>query len=151
MSVPENPIRAARRDLRLTQKALSDQLLVTPQTILMLEQGLFNSVPTEIATELGVSNIEYKRWVINLRRYNSPKFHYARTNEGWVTFRLSVSNSFRGFCRMLVFQPSILREYELSRQRNRQLLSEALIDVGIRDDSLHQLGLVTRLELSHAS
>jgi hypothetical protein len=117
----------------------------------MLEQGLFNSVPIEIATELGVSNIEYKRWVIHMRHYNSRHFNYARTNEGWVTFRLSVSPSFRGFCRMLVFQPSILREYELSRQRNRQLLSEALIDVGIRDDSLNQLGLVTRKELANAA
>jgi len=147
----ENPIRRVRRDLRLTQKDLSDRLLVTPQTVLMLEQGLFNSVPQEIAIELGVSNRDYHQWVIQQRRINSSKFHYARTNEGWVTFRLSVSPSFRGFCRMLVFQPSILREYELQRQRNRQLLSEALIDVGIRDDSLRALGLVTRSELANAA
>jgi len=146
-TLTENPIRSVRRDLKLTQSQLADHFAVTPQTILMLEQGLFNSIPEHMARELGVSPREYQQWVKQSRDLNHVYFMNANTDHGWNTFRLSVHASFRGFCRRLVFQPSILREFELSRQRNRQILSEALIQVRLSDEALLQLNLFTREDL----
>jgi len=146
-TLTENPVRSVRRDLKLTQSQLASHFDVTPQTILMLEQGLFNSIPEQISRILGVSNKEYQQWVRDSRHLNSVYFDHAATDHGWQVFRLSVHASFRGFCRRLVFQPSILREFELSRQRNRQILSEALIQVHLSDEALLQLNLFTREDL----
>jgi hypothetical protein len=117
----------------------------------MLEQGLFNSVPIDIAREMSIDPREYREWVRQSRLLNSSFFDGAVTDRGWKTFRDSVHHSFRGFCRKLVFQPSILREYELARQRNRQILSEALIEVRLSDQSLRELKLTTREEIANAS
>jgi DNA-binding XRE family transcriptional regulator len=140
-----NPIRSARLDLRLTQAELAHQLNVTPQSVLMLEQGLFSKLPDRIALELGVSQQDYQDW-IKIQRYNNAgHFDQATTTKGWLEFRWSITgHSFRGFCRVLYFQPSILREHERYRQRNVQVLSEALIDAQLSDVALGDLNLFTR-------
>jgi DNA-binding XRE family transcriptional regulator len=133
-----NPIRRARDSYGLTQKALADLLGVTPQVVINAEAGLFNSVPDSFLSVLHVTQESYKEWVYQKRRENSVYFEAAVTHMGWAVFKTSVSNTNRGFCRCLVFQPSILREYE-KYKRSKPLLAEALSDVGLDTSQLKEL------------
>lgn len=48
----------------------------------------------------------------------------------WVKFRNSVNDRFRGFCRALVFQPSMLQEFE-KYNRHSEAVVNALIECGV--------------------
>jgi hypothetical protein len=133
-----NPLTEARKRRNLTQQKLADDLGVTVQVITNAEAGLFNSIPSALSGYLQVPQHEYVAWVIAQRAQNTKYFQNARTNLGWQVFKDQVSQSNRGFCRRLVFQPSILREYE-QHKRSKPLLKQALSEVGLSPESLREL------------
>jgi hypothetical protein len=133
-----NPLTLARKSLNLTQQRLADDLGVTVQVITNAEAGLFNSVPSALSGYLHVPQEHYLEWVTAQRHQNEKYFQNARTNLGWKVFKEQVSQSNRGFCRRLVFQPSILREYE-QHKRSKPLLAQALSEVGLSPISLREL------------
>lgn len=143
----KNPIKVARLANKLTQHELASYLHITDQVIVNVEQGLLQSLPQTIEVLLEVPQSAYNWWVIEERKRNEPFFRHATVRQDlavtdrWVPFRLSVSRSFRGFCRKAVLQPSILRDFELYRQRSRSPIRAALSGVGLSEATLSELGL----------
>jgi hypothetical protein len=137
-TVTVNPVKRARVSYSMTQKDLSELLHVTTQVVISAEAGLFNSLPEGFIEVLHVTQDSYQEWVYQERRQNRPYFETAVTHLGWAVFKESVSNTNRGFCRRLVFQPSILREYE-HYKRSKPLLAAALVDVGLDRGQLSEL------------
>lgn len=137
-----NPIKYERTLRSLTQANLAAQAHVTPQVVLNAEQGLYQSLPLSILLTLDLDPDEYRSWVTAQRFRNQHQFdRRVIRSRDWLTFRLSVSPSFRGFCRLLVYQLSLLRDFELHKQRNNASLSEALSQVGLTNDELRTLGI----------
>jgi DNA-binding XRE family transcriptional regulator len=143
-----NPIRHCRDSLQFTQHDLAQTLGYTDQVITNLESGLMQSLPQPLSDYLEIPQSHYLIWVRWKRGQNERYFRNAtirtdleRVSSRWLPFRESVSASFRGFCRRAVLQPSILRDFELHRQRNRYVISEALADCRVGNESLRDLGL----------
>ena len=125
-----NPYKAARLEHNLTQNGLARIASITPSVVSNVEVGLFHTPPISLTQVFEDDSLpdKYLFWVHRQRIENQPLFHYSNIGNGWHPFRLSVNESFRGFCRHLVFQPSILQEFE-KFNRNRALLSAALMEV----------------------
>lgn len=147
-----NPYKSARLELGLTQLSLARECSVTTQVIGNLEVGLYYKPPVSVDSVFNDKGYylsdRYKVWVRNERGLNSLKLTQALNqpddaylNWDWVTFRTSITQSFRGFCRIIVFQPSMLREYEL-QGINRGALNIALKQTGVDRD--HRTALLYR-------
>lgn len=107
---------------------------------------------------------DYDQWVIEERGRNRRFFLSVDEQDkgpsdiiwdkSWVIFRESVTGSFRGFCRILVFQPSMMQEFE-KYNRHSNSVETALIECGIEPPvakSLISLPKKTRVEnVSYAS
>lgn len=143
----QNPYRRIRKQRNLTQKELALSAGVTPQVITNLESGLFYKPPVSVTNVITLYDgalseqelhLQYYLWVRELRSANGIVFQRGNLNQGWVNFRLSVHKTFRGFCRQLVYQPSMLQEFE-ERNLNRPSLIEALRQVGLPDYMIGRL------------
>jgi len=125
-----NPYKQARLDNNYTQKELATELGITPQSVLMAEQGLFNHPPVSI-TEAFPGRVEaYYEWRTNQRYQHSKDWNLNYKAQRWLDFRQSISPSFKGFCVQLCFQPSLLREFE-NHHYSRDLLLTALSEANI--------------------
>jgi len=156
-----NPYTLARKELSLTQSELATLANVSTQVVTNLERGLFYKPPSNVVHAIHQAykdrdpyqswNVQraaqtYTLWVTEERKSHSDKFpalaHDCLTDESntlinlwdWVDFRHLVSPSFRGFCRALVFQPSMLAEWE-DRGLNKDAVRRALREVGYTEDS----------------
>lgn len=124
----------------MTQKDLALEAGVTPQVITNLESGLYYKPPVSVTRTILVNahtglseeelTLEYYLWVEELRESHSLLFQRSDLHHSWLAFRLSVAGTFRGFCRQLVYQPSMLSEFE-ERNLNKPSLTEALRMVGL--------------------
>lgn len=128
-----NPYRAARLDNNYTQRELAYELGVTPQTVLMVEQGLFNRPPASITIAFPNREAAYAEWRTNQRHINSQHWDINYKAQLWRDFRESISPSFKGFCVQLCFQPSLLREFE-QHHYSRDLLLTALSEANINSE-----------------
>ena len=144
----QNPVRYMRNRHSLTQHDLAQSLGYTDQVITNIESGLMQSLPQALAEKLDIPTSHYTLWVISERARHEKYFRNGLIRQDltslsarWLPFRKSISASFRGFCRRAVLQPSILRDFELHRQRNRHIISQALSECGVQSDSLSALGL----------
>jgi transcriptional regulator with XRE-family HTH domain len=126
----ENPYRQARINANMTQKEVASTIGVTPQTVLMVEQGLFNVPPTAIESIFPNRRDSYIEWRTHTRYHHSQQWEPNYKSQAWLDFRQSISPSFKGFCVQLCFQPSLLREFE-TKWYSRDLLIEALLEANI--------------------
>lgn len=134
-----NPYKACRIQENRTQQEVATLCDITVQVVTNLESGLYYKPPPSIAALFNLSPNLYTEWVKEERIANSHYFDYADTHNGWRQFRLSVNpTSFRGFCRHLVFQPSMLAEFE-KYHRNSAALVEALRQVGITIEAVGRI------------
>jgi transcriptional regulator with XRE-family HTH domain len=143
-----NPFRLIRDQLGITQKTMSERSGVTIQVVTNLECGLYHKPPIAITTYLEsidpdntMLELDYYKWVKDTRSDNSELFQSYLTPNimespdsyngwSWLSFRLTITPSFRGFCRLLVYQPSMLQEYE-AIGNNRGAVNRALSGVGV--------------------
>lgn len=130
MNLMLNPYKQARIDSNYTQKELATELGVTPQTILMAEQALFNHPPTSIDQAFPGRIAAYYEWRTQTRYLHSTTWSLNYKAQRWLDFRQSISPSFKGFCVQLCFQPSLLREFE-NHHYSRDLLLTALSEANI--------------------
>jgi DNA-binding XRE family transcriptional regulator len=146
---PINPYQIVRKRLHLTQAGLAHQAKVTTQVVTNLESGLFFKPPARVTqtliqlTQASEPNLiptlaQYHQYQTELRYWN---FHcVAPVGFGWLAtipsqldpseikfedFMRGIHPSFRGFCRLIVYQPSMLQEY-IERGLNRRRLMAAL-------------------------
>jgi hypothetical protein len=125
-----NPYKQARLDANYTQKELATELGVTPQSILMAEQALFNHPPASIDQAFPGRVAAYYEWRSQARFEHSKDWTLNYKAQKWLDFRQSISPSFKGFCVQLCFQPSLLREFE-NHHYSRDLLLTALSEANI--------------------
>ena len=153
-----NPlVRLRQEDGHMTQAELAHRLSITEQSVRLMEHGLFQRIPDRITTLTNITNEQYQAWVTQQRHHNynhfipaTQAFLYARDNNmlpksmgaRWVPYRKTVTSSERGFCRLALIQPSILRDFELHRSRNRYSISQALSECGVPNSVLAELGLL---------
>ena len=128
----DNPLKTLRQRVELTQAELAGQAGVTRQVVVLAEQGLYHRPPAKVLEALtasclragidcggvkssGLITANYLVWVDQKRSSNSHLFSEIDT-------RLAKGNKFKyikghfksnlDFCRALVYQPSLIREFE---------------------------------------
>ena len=153
-----SPIKEFRERTHLTQNELAQELGITRQVITNLERGLLSSIPHELSLYTGIDNQTYNQYITNQRLQNSKFFHtpellsffssplpsnYRQNKDRWYTFKYTVrpDKSHRGFCRLLVYQPSLLALYE-SRNQCKPSLIAALRQVLLSDYEISKTGIV---------
>lgn len=147
----ENPLKALRQRVGLTQAELAGQAGVTRQVVVLAEQGLYHRPPAKVLEALtaaclragidvggvrssGLITANYLVWVDQKRAANAGLF-------GQIDLRLCKSSdkfayikshfpSNLAFCRALVYQPSLVREFEKKKTGVAGIYS-ALSAVGI--------------------
>lgn len=140
-----NPVKRWRLNEHITQADLAWDLNVTRQVITNLESGLYLSLPIAVIHYTGITQNEYQHWIHYQRGNNARYFNNTRNvivDRGWLAFKWSVrpDRSDRGFCRLLLFQPSVLRLYELHGMCKGKLRS-ALLDVGMPSTAISSVVL----------
>jgi transcriptional regulator with XRE-family HTH domain len=144
----------------LTQNELAEELGITRQVITNLERGLLSSIPHELSLYTGIDNQTYNQYITNQRHENAKHFHtpellsffssplpplYRTNKDRWFDFKYTVrpDKSHRGFCRLLVYQPSLLALYETKNQCKPSLI-QALRQVRLSDYEISQTGIVLK-------
>jgi DNA-binding XRE family transcriptional regulator len=118
----KNPIKIKREQLQLTQGELASAAGITRQVVVLSEQGLYKSPPESLLrvlcrmdfTSQAVLTANYASWVTSQRWLHRDRF--MRVGPGQVTWS-ALKNQVAGksqqaFCRELVYQPSLVREFE---------------------------------------
>ena len=133
----QNPYREQRLNNNQTQRELARILNITQQSVLMLEQGLFNNVPQSYLNYYPNINPEhYVIWRTSQREMSTWARDANYDSVRWLEFRESIVPSFKGFCVKLYFQPSLLREFEkkwFSRDLLITALSESNVPLGFAE------------------
>jgi transcriptional regulator with XRE-family HTH domain len=162
----ENPIRAARRSLNLTQRSLAEQAGISPTAVLRYEQGLYEEISDKIYRTLleyeplDVSIVDlpayYRAWRTH-HQYEASKYFnplpalaVLSDEHPFVTFRRSITTRAVGkdsrisFCILLAIHPSVVLDYEAGKQEHMpNLIQQALANAGVSAryiNSLDQLG-----------
>ncbi len=120
-----NPVKAARTQAGLTQAELAEKAQVTRQVVVLTEQGLYKQPPESVIrvlcrldfTSHAVLLANYAGWVESQRYSHQHLFRPVdlRITPGdrWAALKSQVAGkSQQGFCRALVYQPSLVREFE---------------------------------------
>jgi len=144
----ENPLKQLRCRLRLTQQELAAEAQVTRQVVVLSEQGLYAQPPARLLgaisraslsddwTSEGVLTASYKCWIEAKREANQYLFKYvdlsiAKPGKRFSTLKNQVSGTNNlAFCKALVYQPSLIREFE-KKKTGAQSLFRALAQVGV--------------------
>jgi transcriptional regulator with XRE-family HTH domain len=153
-----NPLKEFREHEQITQSDLANEAGVTRQIITNLEKGLLSQLPSRLSAITHIPQQDYLDWVSSQRLKNQ---HYFRTPEvrallsnhpllswrldknRWLSFKWTVqpNRSHRGFCRRLVYQPSLLTLYETKNQCKPSLI-QALKEVGLSLREIEATGIV---------
>lgn len=157
----ENPLKALREILDLTQQELAASAQVTRQVVVLNEQGLYARPSPKLLGELSRRSLRrgyfqdlvtppdeitvesilfanYMTWVNDKRASNRHLFCRVDLSLSKPGHRFStLKNQVAGtnnlqFCRALVYQPSLVREFEKKRSGSQSLFS-ALREVGVSD------------------
>lgn len=145
-----NPVKFHRLAQHLTQDQLARRSGVTRQVVTLAEQGLYNSLPSSLVETLTTDQdqlhlrAEYLTWV-NQKRYENQYLFYkvdlslAKQNHEWSTLKNQVAGrSQQAFCRALVYQASLIREFE-KFGRGWNNICSALVEVGVSPSDINKL------------
>lgn len=158
-----NPIKELRKKHNLTQRALAEQAGISPTALLRYEQGLYEEISEKIVDALyGIDDdaallrVQYRWWrqdhQLEAAKYFKPLPHLVVIGDEhpFVTFRRSITTRAVGkdsrisFCILLAIHPSVVLDYEASKQEHMpNLIQVALTAAGVPEhyiNSLDQLG-----------
>ena len=124
-----NPLKAKRQQVGLSQAELAAAASVTRQVVVLAEQGLYKQPPPSLMRALcrmdfssqAVLLAEYAGWVENQRFAHAHLFRDVdlrlAANDRWDALKSQVLNALgtrskQAFCRALVYQPSLIKEFE---------------------------------------
>jgi transcriptional regulator with XRE-family HTH domain len=129
----ENPLKTLRQRVGMTQAELAAQAGVTRQVVLLSEQGLLHRPSAKVLQALtaaclragidvggvnssGLITANYLVWVDQKRVSNSHLFSHVdlrlcKSHDKFAYVK-SHFDSNMAFCRALVYQPSLVREFE---------------------------------------
>ena len=121
----KNPIKLKREQLQLTQLELADKAQVTRQVVVLCEQGLYRVPPEGLCrvlcrmdfTSQAILLANYACWVNHQRASHAHLFSKVDLRisgaDRWAALKNQVAGkSQQGFCKALVYQPSLIREFE---------------------------------------
>jgi len=165
-NIPENPLRELRVELALTQEQTAQIAGVTRQVVLGAEQGLYavppRSLVDALTTLIGgtgrpddllrqIIEDKYYDWVSKKRAANRKYFAgvdlsgpgILNKKQAWEHLKLKVAGtgsgySTRMFCIRLVYQQSLIREFE-KYGRGRAGIYRALTECGLGAEQLGYL------------
>jgi DNA-binding XRE family transcriptional regulator len=159
----ENPIKRLRVQLRLTQTELAVKAQVTRQVVVLSEQGLYAHPPAKVVAAVSRASLtddwtaesvlvaNYMSWINQKRADNRHLFckvdlSIAKLGHRFSTLKDQVAGKNNlAFCRALVYQPSLVREFEKKRTGSQSLFG-ALKEVGVTDRDRELLTMDLRLE-----
>lgn len=146
-----NPVRNYRELNGLSQAELASKCNCTPQVILLVEQGVYTTLPPIIKRVTHSTDAEYHDFQVETRRTNRAIFEEAALTfdpngppvaaHPHIGFRLLCTDSFIGYCKMLAIAPQIVRNYErrLSNRHLHPLIKQYLKDAGLSEALLGDL------------
>lgn len=147
----QNPIKVKRHELQLTQNELAEKAGVTRQVVVLSEQGMYKVPPESLLRTLcrmdftahAVLLANYACWVTNQRFAHRDLFMRVDLRlagkDKWAYLKHQVAGkSQQGFCRALVYQPSLIREYEKFGRGSAGVFA-ALRECGLEGNQLEQL------------
>lgn len=121
----KNPIKDKREQANLTQQELAARAGVTRQVITLCEQGLYKTPPEGVLRTLcrmdftahSILLANYACWVNQQRANHAHLFSRVdlriTKSDRWSALKNQVAGkSQQGFCKALVYQPSLVREFE---------------------------------------
>lgn len=154
----ENPLKTLRQRVGLTQQEVATQAGVTRQVVVLAEQGLYHRPPARVLQTLtaaclragidvggtkssGLITANYLVWVDQKRTCNSHLFQnidlrLAPVGRDKFDYIKKQFASNMEFCRALVYQPSLVREFEKKRTGVAGIYA-ALRAVGIDPNELN--------------
>ena len=146
----DNPLKSLRERLKLTQAEVAAKAQVTRQVVVLSEQGLYSRPPASVLAALSRASLSddymqealmlaaYIAWV-NEKRFNNRHFFckvdlsIAKPGHRFSTLKNQVAGTNNlAFCRCLVYQPSLVREFERKKTGAGSIFS-ALKEVGVSD------------------
>lgn len=132
----ENPLKTLRQRVGLTQAEVAAQAGVTRQVVVLAEQGLYHRPPAKVVAALtaaclragidvggvrssGLITANYLVWVDAKRSSNSFRFQdidlrLCKSSDKFAYIKGHFKSNL-DFCRALVYQPSLVREFEKKR------------------------------------
>ena len=138
-SMADNPFRRRRLVTGMSQKELALRAGVSSACVTDTEVGLYRKPPKNLLRALSDSEegeltleLMYYTWVTEIRASNKVLFSEIPV-QTFTHFINATGSSFRGFCRNLVVQRSLLQDY-VKHERNWPYLSHCLYQVGLSED-----------------
>lgn len=152
----ENPIKRLRQRVGMTQAELAGQAGVTRQVVVLSEQGLLHRPSPKVLEALTAACLragidfhhtngqalitaEYLLWVDAKRSENKHQFNkidlrLCKSSDKFAYIKSHFDGNM-AFCRALVYQPSLVREFEKKRTGVAGIYS-ALRAVGVDPNEL---------------
>lgn len=143
----KNPIQVRREQLGMTQHVLHAVADCSFHTVQRVEQGLMPKVPYTIFDRLYGANFSYDGvneryddWKVSTRKANRKYLDYCIENPelwfSWLDFRLLISESKAGFCKLYCIHPHVLDHFEApdkvdKRTRLAPLIAKSFFDAGL--------------------
>ena len=121
-----NPVTKFREDRNLSLAEMAELAGVTEQVIRNAEHGLFNHLPPSIERGMvkvagksaRLARLDYDEWLVGqleLSKVELPRIDSVKT---FVRWRMAVSDTVLGFCKLLKVQPTIVQNYEYGKTKN---------------------------------
>lgn len=146
-----NPLKEQRELLGLTQEELADRCMISRDSVVKYEAGLLTNPSWDILAVLYEKSLEkhnaidnYYKWQVEIRKTHVDKLRAAlKLYKGgpFKDFRLLVSDSQIGFCKLYCIHPQVLRTFEKGQHRNElsDQLRKVFLDAGLTWDEIYDL------------
>lgn len=150
ITVYENPVKAARRYLGLTQLELADACGVSRQTVLRTEQGVYTSLPPSLGEWLvkdvpGIYSA-YHAWQRAKRKASYGRliepYSFSSFDNPFHRWRMDSGQSSRmGVCKDFCLHPAVVTKFENTLEHGRvpDIILDALRDAGYMEGTLTAL------------
>lgn len=145
----QNPITNYRQLNQLTQEQLANLCHVTPQVVLLAEAGIWTTLPPKLRHVTHVTPKDYHAYQVAKRKANRVQLENAALAfnppvagvHPHVNFRLLISGSLMGYCKVLAINPTIVRNYERGSRRRviHPLIKQYLADAGLEKELISDL------------
>src|SRR4030067_903333 len=151
----QNPVAEYRELNSLTQLELASRLGVTSQVIHLAEAGVYPPLPPKLRHAIHltrpVAAAQYHAFQVSIRQSNRPQLEEAAllydstispvAAHPHTSFRLFITDSFMGYCKILAIHPQIVRNYEqrLTKRALHPLVKQYLQDAGLPEGLIEDL------------
>ena len=121
-----NPVTRFREERNLSLSEMAALAEVTEQVVRNVEHGLFNHLPPSIERGMvkvagrsaRLARLDYEEWLVGQLTNSKLELPKLDSVKSFVRWRLAISDSVLGFCKLLKVQPTIVQNYEYGKTKN---------------------------------